>query len=349
MAHAFGTFKSMSTRNMYEFQVLPMNMKSDNMHEDEPLIDRRELLSSLLGSAALIGSPLTSKASDETSPSADADAEAPKKSRFTTSQIQQFLQPIPTFTIVDPTGTPFMVVGEDAKLSAYFFTTYEEAARILSSANTATAASLKEVAAEQNAKRKAEGLKPFTKAEVEAEIGVNPWSNGNARISSVPLDFGVELASRGKIKGAYFRIAPAEDDVQDAIEIDHVDDLPEGKVPLFYFEDFEIDLGEKDGLLWSGNPNTKTKIPLCFSKGQLINEWKKCNPKAGKDDIPEVKVTELFSLLKSFVEAEKTDTDDDLEKLVLLAPPGSEGKAKACNKKGGKEQAFKLGERIVVL
>ena len=119
-----------------------------------------------------------------------------------------------------------MVVGEDAKLSAYFFTTYEEAARILSSANTATAASLKEVTAEQNAKRKAEGLKPFTKAEVEAEIGVNPWSNGNARISSVPLDFGVELASRGKIKGAYFRIAPAEDDVQDAIEIDHLDDLP---------------------------------------------------------------------------------------------------------------------------
>ena len=237
-----------------------------------------------------------------------------------------------------------MVVGEDAKLSAYFFTSFNEAQRILELANKSTAKSLKEIANEENSKRRAKNEKSMTKAEVEDIIGINPWKD--ARVSTVPLDFAVGLANRGKIKGAYFRIAPAEDDVQDALTIDKTDDLPEGKVPLFYFEDFEVDL-EKGEELWSGNPDTKKKIPLYFSKGQLIQEWKKRNSKAGKDDIPEVKVTELFSVLSQFVVA--LESDDDLEKLVLVAPPESEGKAKACVRKGGEETPFKLGERIVVL
>ncbi len=48
---------------------------------------------------------------DKPSPSTSADA--PKMSRFTTSHIQQCLQPITAFAIVDPTEAPFMVVGED--------------------------------------------------------------------------------------------------------------------------------------------------------------------------------------------------------------------------------------------
>ena len=71
------------------------------------------------------------------------------------------------------------------------------------------------------------------------------------------------------------------------------------------------------------------------------------NSHSWRYDIPEVKVTELFSVLSQFVVA--LESDDDLEKLVLVAPPESEGKAKACVKKGGKETPFKLGERIVVL
>jgi len=310
-------------------------------------LNRRELISSLLTSStiALIVLPTLSNALEETTQSSSETPPASTpKTRFITSQLQNFLQPIPTFTIVDQTGTPYMVVGEDAKLSAYFFTSFNEAQRILESANKSTAKSLKEIANEENSKRRAKNEKSMTKAEVEDIIGINPWKD--ARVSTVPLDFAVGLANRGKIKGAYFRIAPAEDDVQDALTIDKTDDLPEGKVPLFYFEDFEVDL-EKGEELWSGNPDTKKKIPLYFSKGQLIQEWKKRNSKAGKDDIPEVKVTELFSVLSQFVVA--LESDDDLEKLVLVAPPESEGKAKACVKKGGKETPFKLGERIVVL
>jgi len=244
-----------------------------------------------------------------------------------------------------------MVVGEDAKLSAYFFTSYTEANRILSLANISASKALKEATSEENAKRKASGEKPLTKEEADDVIGINPWSEGSARISSVPMDFAAGLAFKGKVKGAYFRLAPAEKDVQDAIDIDKVDDLAEGKVPLFYFEDFE--LGLKDGEeLWSGSGSagseaTKNKIPLYLSKGQLLQDYKKMNPKAKKGDIPEIKVTELFSLLTTMVQA--IDAEDDLEKLVLLPPPDSEAKAKACLKNGGKEQPYKLGERIVVL
>ena len=281
----------------------------------------------------------------------ETDTNTKPRLRFTSAQIQEFLRPIPTFAIVDKTGTPYMVVGEDAKLSAYFFTSYTEANRILSLANISASKALKEATSEENAKRKASGEKPLTKEEADDVIGINPWSEGSARISSVPMDFAAGLAFKGKVKGAYFRLAPAEKDVQDAIDIDKVNDLAEGKVPLFYFEDFE--LGLKDGEeLWSGSGSagsegTKKKIPLYLSKGQLLQDYKKMNPKVKKADIPEIKVTELFSLLTTMVQA--IDAEDDLEKLVLLPPPDSEAKAKACKKNGGKEQPYKLGERIVVL
>ena len=156
------------------------------------------------------------------------------------------------------------------------------------------------------------------------------------------------LANRGKIKGAYFRLAPAEDDVQDAMTIYKIDDLAEGRLPLFYFEDFEVNLDTARGeQSWSGNPDVKKKIPLFFSKNQLVEEWKKQNRTAGKDDIPAVKVTELFSLLTAIVRSD--GNDEDLEKLSLIAPSESEGKVKDCLKKGGKEKPFKLGERLVVL
>jgi len=224
-----------------------------------------------------------------------------------------------------------MVVGEDAKLSAYFFTSFTEADRILKLANQSVSASLTELKKEVNEKRKLKGEKPLTtRAEVEDEVGINPWSE--ARVSSVPLDFAVALASKGKLKGAYFRIAPSEEDVQDALEVDtSVDDLAEGKVPLFYLDDWEVD----------------GKNPLYFQKAQLIKEWKKRSFKG--EVMPIVKVTELFVLLASMVESTAGEEDDDLEKLVFVAPGDSVAKAKACAKKGGSEIPFKLGERIVVL
>ena len=376
-ANAF-SFKDMKVRLPESTHLLLTKTKTTTteLHAMTTSINRRDFI--VAGIASTAASPLIANAVQQgevegTTTNTNTNSNTTTKPRFTSAQIQKFLQPIPTFAIVDKTGTPYMVVGEDAKLSAYFFTSYTEANRILSAADKSASKALKEAFQEENDKRRASGtdeklkLKLLTKDEADDVIGINPWKLGSARISSVPMDFAAGLAFKGKVKGAYFRIAPAEQDVLDAIDIDKVDDLAEGKVPLFYFEDFE--LGLKDGEeLWSGVGNgsgsgkssgssegTKKKIPLYFSKGQLLQEYKKMNPKVKKEDIPEIKVTELFSLLTTMVQATGIgggtgiDGQDDLEKLVLLPPPESEAKAKACLNSGGKEQPYKLGERIVVL
>lgn len=229
-----------------------------------------------------------------------------------------------------------MVVGEDAKLSAYFFTTYDEANRILSIASKSTDKALKELKEEMKEKRLSQGLTTMSSKEVEEEVGINPWKFGKARISALPLDFSVTLANRGKVAGSYFRIAPDEDDIQDALKLEKLEkELPEGKVPLFYMDDFELD----------------GKIPLYFQKSQLMEEYNKNGKKIdGKDNAsssPEIKVTELFSILGQM--AGSGEVDDDLKKLFLVPPSNSVEKAKLCEKKGGKESPYKIGERIIVL
>ena len=47
------------------------------------------------------------------------------------SKLASLLKRVPTFAIVDNRGVPYFVVGEDAKLTSYFFIDYYEAKRIL--------------------------------------------------------------------------------------------------------------------------------------------------------------------------------------------------------------------------
>ena len=115
---------------------------------------------------------------------------------------------------------------------------------------------LNDLKREDSEKRKAQGLKIMTKKEIEDIVGINPWKNGSgARISLLPLDFGISLANRGKIGGSYFKIAPSEEDIEDALDIEKsIKDLAEGKVPLFYIDGFEI-IKKEDG---------KSQIPCTF-------------------------------------------------------------------------------------
>jgi Tic22-like family len=228
-------------------------------------------------------------------------------------RVGDLLRAVPTFTIVDPKGVPYVVVGEDAKVTGYFFTTYGEASRLLSLAKKSADRAIQ--------KAKAEG-------EILDEIGqTNPWSK--ARVSSVPLDFAVTLASKST-QGAYFKVAPAEEDIDDALIVTGKTAIPEGKVPLFYFEDFVLD-----------DENLKRR-PLYFRKSQLLNAWKQENKGS---EPPKVQVTELFRVLTKMVEA--GGTDQDLKEIVFVAPDESASKAKQCNR--GKGDPFLLGQRIVVL
>jgi hypothetical protein len=229
--------------------------------------------------------------------------------------VADILHAVPTFTIVDAKGYPYMVVGEDAKVTGYFFTTFEEADRILKLAKTSAD-------------------KAIQQAKLAKEpVDENPWNK--ARISTVPLDFAVTMVSNSLYNKNYFFVAPAESDIEDALEITGKKDLAEGKVPLFYMEDFTME-DPKD-------PSRK-QSPLYFRKSELEKEFKRLNP--GKE-LPKILVSELFAVLLEMVRP--GGTDEELKSLVLVPPKGSAQKAKKCLKAGGKEPPFALGERNLVL
>ncbi|KAL7523981.1 hypothetical protein ACHAWF_000770, partial [Thalassiosira exigua] len=247
------------------------------------------------------------------------------------SELASLLKRIPTFAIVDPRGAPYFVVGEDAKLTSYFFLSYGEARRILDVAVSSSDKAIRET------KRELEAKNGKLTNEDEEAIGSNPWKD--ARVTSVPLDLAVSLASRGKLAGAYFRLAPSESDIEDALEADGTDDLPEGKVPLFYAEDMTM------------AEDSEAMSPLYFRKDQLIDEWRRqrrtkgASGGANEKSIPDVKVTELFATITEMVRP--GGSDEELKTLRFVAPAGSEADAKRCRK--GEKEPFRLGERLIVL
>eukprot|EP00984_Skeletonema_dohrnii_P017405 scaffold7909_cov115-Skeletonema_dohrnii-CCMP3373.AAC.2 len=244
-----------------------------------------------------------------------------KSGVVSTGKLASLLKSTPTFAIVDARGVPYFVVGEDAKLTSYFFLSYTEAKRILDVAISSSDQAIKET------KKEIKQKKGTVTKEDEVEIGINPWKQ--ARITSVPLDLAVSLCSKGKLAGAYFRLAPAESDIEDALQIDGSDDLPEGKVPLFYVEDFTI----------------ADQEPLYFQKEQLITDWKREQKSGDKTAEPVVKVSELFATITEMVRPD--GKDEELKSIVFVAPLESEKRAKQCLK--GEKEPFRLGERNIVL
>jgi hypothetical protein len=232
--------------------------------------------------------------------------------------VQAFLHPVPVFTIVDSQGVPFMVVGEDAKISCYFFTTFSEANRLLSLARNSVDQEIIQKKREASSSKKGNPDESFE----------NPWTQG--RISSVPLDFAVGLAKKGKIGGAYFYIAPEGVDVEDALLLNpDVPELGEGQVPLFYMQDFTME----------------EKNPLFFHKNQLVNQWKKYHPHDTVE--PQILVTELSAVTKLILSS--AQEEEDLQSLILIPPPESTRKAKECLAQMKTSEPFQLGKRILVL
>jgi len=105
-------------------------------------------------------------------------------------RIAKNLNKIPMFAIVDPDGIPYTVVGEDAKVTAYFFTTFEEARRILEVARESSGKERKK--AEQLLKTKQRKGEKIDLDEMKS-LKIDPWKG--ARITTVPLDFAVSLVS----------------------------------------------------------------------------------------------------------------------------------------------------------
>jgi hypothetical protein len=241
-------------------------------------------------------------------------------------KIAELLHAVPTFTIVDPNGVPFMVVGEDAKVTGYFFTEYQEASRILNVAKTSVDKAIREERNEQRLARRKDVNGSAAAAADDDELLMNPWKN--ARISTVPLDTAVTLVtkSRAMMKGNnYFQVAPSEQDIADALAITGKKELAEGKVPLFYYETFTTD--------------NNTTSPLYFRKSELQAAFKKEHP---GEKLPEkILVTELYSVLAEMV----TSQDEELKKIVFVPPRESAKKAEQCKS----DTPLLLGQRIIVL
>lgn len=336
---------AMRQKKSLGFQSTPANshLLSSNLAQKSNLlksntelnvVSRRNVIGSL-GRKAFVGAvssfAFTSSAIAKDKKTQDVPV---GESLVSAKELAEKLRAVPTFTLVDKAGAPFAVVGEDAKLSTYFFTTYDEAKRIVELASVSykktKAAGIKEA----NAKRAKQKLPPLNQKQIEDEFGKNPWQY--ARVSSIGLDLAVSLSIKasGKRTGAYFFVQSPEDDVQDALALSKDDkkELAEGKVPLFYMEDLKIN---------------KTESPVFFKKSQLIKEWQKQNPSKDLKDMPEILISELFSLIFEMVKP--GGKDDELKTIVFVPPENSKDKAKECNNVGEGVVPFKLGERIIVL
>lgn len=323
------------------------DMDIEDITSDKKLtlgVNRRSVLANALASTCLT-KPFVVSASDDGPTSQQQQQQIMQSATpiVTTEELAKKLQAVPTFTIVDPNGVPYAVVGEDAKLSIYFFTSYDEATRILKSAKQSATNAIQETLREENKKRKEENLPQIkTKEDIANEVGINPWVD--AQIVSVGLEFATTLAASGKKTGSFFYITPNEQDEKDALNLTQQEELKEGKVPLFYIEDMALEKGE---------------IPVYFQKSQLLEKYRQIS--GGKKEIPQVQVTELFALLKSMAAPSggEVDEEKDLKNIVFIPPKRSIQKAQECNKKffssktsdEGKENQipFRLGQRIIVL
>ena len=137
-----------------------------------------------------------------------------------------------------------------------------------------------------------------------------------------------DLAGRGHPHAR----AQSGNSFEDALALTGQGDIAEGKVPLFYYEDFTIDVG--------GN----ARSPLYFRRSELEEQFRKSNRGV---DPPKVLVSELFAVLAEMVRP--GGNDRDLQTLIFVPPKESERKRKECEAIGGKEAPFIIGQRIIVL
>ncbi|KAL7470289.1 hypothetical protein ACHAXS_010519 [Conticribra weissflogii] len=327
-ADAFTSYRPVACSNRFFLKTTALCSIHEGEHSSSISRNRRQVIGNV---AATLLSSVSTLSISSLSNAEDVTAAGSNEGLVSATKLASLLKAIPTFAIVDARGVPYFVVGEDAKLTSYFFLSYNEAKRILKVAISSSDNAIKEGRKDLIAKKKAKGENGKLTKEEEEELGTNPWKN--ARITSVPLDLAVSLSSKGKIAGAYFRLAPSESDIEDALALDGSDDLPEGKVPLFYFEDMKIS---------SAVGNNEQVSPLYFQKDQLISEWRRLNE--GKP-APAVKVTELFATLTEMVRP--NGIDSELKSIEFVPPIGSKSNADKIMKED--REPFRLGERLIVL
>ena len=105
----------------------PVGASEDEYNSADHKARRKVLVDAAVAATAL----LTSAASSSPSLAADVTTSTQEDSNrsitngvVSTNKLASLLKSIPTFAIVDERGVPYWVVGEDAKLTSYFFISY---------------------------------------------------------------------------------------------------------------------------------------------------------------------------------------------------------------------------------
>ena len=310
-----------------------------NNDNGRPMPSRREWFQAIGGVVVSSGSACLPLLSNPAIAQAATEEEDVPEGLVSTKRLADLLHVIPTFTIVDAKGVPYMVVGEDAKVTGYFFIEYQEAKRIL------------QVAKESADKAIAEAKRENRMAgqDNNNEDLVNPWKE--ARISTVPLDFAVTLITKSlydrRAGGNYFQVAPSAQEIENALTITGKEDLAEGKVPLFYYENFTLPVASSSSS--SSDKTSQPQTPLYFEKAQLEEAYRKAHPTNGSAAaaLPPVRVTELFALLLEMVQP--GGTDKDLQSLVFVPPVSSAAAVQTCQRDGRRAPPFLIGQRNIIL
>ncbi len=94
---------------------------ADHKARRKVLVDAAVTATTLVTSAA---SSSPSLAADVTPSTQEDSNRSIKNGVVSTNKLASLLKSIPTFAIVDERGVPYFVVGEDAKLTSYFFLSY---------------------------------------------------------------------------------------------------------------------------------------------------------------------------------------------------------------------------------
>lgn len=94
---------------------------ADHKARRKVLVDAVVTATTLITSAA---SSSPSLAADVTTSTQEDSNRSIKNGVVSTNKLASLLKSIPTFAIVDERGVPYFVVGEDAKLTSYFFLSY---------------------------------------------------------------------------------------------------------------------------------------------------------------------------------------------------------------------------------
>jgi len=247
------------------------NSDDDNIDDDQTTTTysssgRRDAVSTLIQATSLL-------ASTTTSPSI---ASAAGKDQGTSSvvppkELARRLRRVPTFSIVDDTGKPFMILeGSRPPPIGYFFLNYEAAKFVLEDA---------------------------IRVAVEANYE-NVWAN--AKITTVPLDFAMQLSIKKRMrKGqdglnleSINDLIPSAADLDDASRIDKSGRYTQkGRVPMFYYEGLTLPPDE------ATMGNTEPRVPVYFSKVDLVSQWNKQNPGTDPPKLQVLDLIETFQML----------------------------------------------------